>query len=214
MAELIRAFRTLGEAGRGAAIVLAAAGPVFSSGHDFADMVERDSTACGGCSPLHRAHADHPARARSRSWPRCRAWRRPRDVSSWRRAISRSQPRRRPFATPGGKGAGSARRRWSRRPRVGRKRALEMLLTGDAIDARTALGWGSSNRVVPRERLEEETPRSRARRAAAAPRRRRSAAGLLRDRRARRRGGVRARVRGHGDERPHRGRPRDDERLP
>jgi enoyl-CoA hydratase/carnithine racemase len=39
---------------------------------------------------------------------------------------------------------------------VGRKRALEMLLTGQPIDAATALGWGLVNRVVPAERLEEE----------------------------------------------------------
>ncbi|MDX6541258.1 MAG: hypothetical protein QOI71_2868 [Gaiellales bacterium] len=40
---------------------------------------------------------------------------------------------------------------------VGRKRALEMLLTGDLVDARTAADWGLVNRVVPRERLGEET---------------------------------------------------------
>jgi enoyl-CoA hydratase/carnithine racemase len=32
---------------------------------------------------------------------------------------------------------------------VGRKRAMEMLLTGKPIDARTALAWGLVNRVVP-----------------------------------------------------------------
>jgi enoyl-CoA hydratase/carnithine racemase len=40
---------------------------------------------------------------------------------------------------------------------VGRKRALEMLLTGDEIDAPTALAWGLVNRVVPAARLVEET---------------------------------------------------------
>jgi enoyl-CoA hydratase/carnithine racemase len=40
---------------------------------------------------------------------------------------------------------------------VGRKRALEMLLTGDPIDAPTAADWGLVNRVVPRDRLAEET---------------------------------------------------------
>ncbi|MDX6617771.1 MAG: hypothetical protein QOK36_157 [Gaiellales bacterium] len=40
---------------------------------------------------------------------------------------------------------------------VGRKRALEMLLTGDLVDAQTAADWGLVNRVVPRERLGEET---------------------------------------------------------
>jgi enoyl-CoA hydratase/carnithine racemase len=37
---------------------------------------------------------------------------------------------------------------------VGRKRAMQMLLTGEEIDAATALDWGLVNRVVPREELE------------------------------------------------------------
>src|SRR5205807_2730693 len=37
---------------------------------------------------------------------------------------------------------------------VGRKRALEMLLTGDPIDAATAADWGLVNRVVPPEELD------------------------------------------------------------
>ncbi len=40
---------------------------------------------------------------------------------------------------------------------VGRKRAMEMLVTGRAIDARTAADWGLVNRVVPAARLEGET---------------------------------------------------------
>jgi enoyl-CoA hydratase/carnithine racemase len=38
-----------------------------------------------------------------------------------------------------------------------RKRALEMLLTGDLVDARRALEWGLVNRVVPADQLEAET---------------------------------------------------------
>jgi enoyl-CoA hydratase/carnithine racemase len=38
-----------------------------------------------------------------------------------------------------------------------RKRAMEMLLTGDVIDARTAMEWGLVNRVVPSQELESET---------------------------------------------------------
>jgi enoyl-CoA hydratase/carnithine racemase len=37
---------------------------------------------------------------------------------------------------------------------VARKQALEMLMTGDFIDAPTALGWGLVNRVVPPEQLD------------------------------------------------------------
>ena len=40
---------------------------------------------------------------------------------------------------------------------IGRKRALEMLLTGTPIDARTAADWGLINRAVPASILAEET---------------------------------------------------------
>jgi len=37
---------------------------------------------------------------------------------------------------------------------VGRKRAMEMLLTGEPIDAATAADWGLINRVVPSDELD------------------------------------------------------------
>jgi enoyl-CoA hydratase/carnithine racemase len=37
---------------------------------------------------------------------------------------------------------------------IGRKRSLELLLTGEPIDADTACVWGLINRVVPAEELE------------------------------------------------------------
>ncbi len=39
---------------------------------------------------------------------------------------------------------------------IGRKRAMELLLTGAPIDARTALAWGLVNRVVPIAALDAE----------------------------------------------------------
>ena len=42
---------------------------------------------------------------------------------------------------------------------VGRKHAMEMLLTGEPIDAATAQSWGLVNRVVPSSRLDAETRR-------------------------------------------------------
>jgi enoyl-CoA hydratase/carnithine racemase len=39
---------------------------------------------------------------------------------------------------------------------IGRKRAMEMLLTGELFDARTALAWGLVNRVVPAASLDGE----------------------------------------------------------
>jgi enoyl-CoA hydratase/carnithine racemase len=62
------------------------------------------------------------------------------------------------FQTPGGRGGwfchtpGVALMR-----AVGRKRALEMLLTGDPIDAQTAADWGLVNRVVPDSDVALET---------------------------------------------------------
>ena len=42
---------------------------------------------------------------------------------------------------------------------VNRKRAMEMLLTGQLFDAKTALEWGLVNKVVPLEKLDEEIDR-------------------------------------------------------
>src|SRR5262249_53977290 len=42
---------------------------------------------------------------------------------------------------------------------VGRKHAMEMLLTGEPIDAMTAQSWGLVNRVVPGSRLDAEIRR-------------------------------------------------------
>ena len=39
---------------------------------------------------------------------------------------------------------------------IGRKRAMEMLLTGELVDAQTALSWGLVNRVVPLADLDDE----------------------------------------------------------
>ncbi len=42
---------------------------------------------------------------------------------------------------------------------VGRKRAMELLLTGEPVDAATALDWGLVNRVVPLDALDAEVER-------------------------------------------------------
>jgi enoyl-CoA hydratase/carnithine racemase len=42
---------------------------------------------------------------------------------------------------------------------IGRKRSMELLLTGDTIDAATALAWGLINRVVAAEKLDDEVQR-------------------------------------------------------
>jgi len=64
------------------------------------------------------------------------------------------------FATPGGKGGWICTTPMVAVGRnIGRKRALEMLLTGDTIDAHTAADWGLVNRVVPAAKLHEESLR-------------------------------------------------------
>jgi enoyl-CoA hydratase/carnithine racemase len=52
---------------------------------------------------------------------------------------------------------------------VGRKRAMELLLTGTPIDARTAADWGLVNRVVPAEQLDEAVGQLADRIAASSP---------------------------------------------
>jgi enoyl-CoA hydratase/carnithine racemase len=42
---------------------------------------------------------------------------------------------------------------------ISRKRAMEMLITGEPIDARTAMAWGLVNRVVPADKLDAEVQR-------------------------------------------------------
>src|SRR6185295_12272530 len=59
------------------------------------------------------------------------------------------------FALPGGKGGLFCHTPLVAVARnVGRKRALELALTGSPIDATTAAEWGLVNRVVPAERLD------------------------------------------------------------
>ncbi len=59
------------------------------------------------------------------------------------------------FALPGGKGGLFCHTPLVAVARnVGRKRALEMALTGDVVDAATAAEWGLINRAVPDEELD------------------------------------------------------------
>jgi enoyl-CoA hydratase/carnithine racemase len=62
------------------------------------------------------------------------------------------------FATPGGKGGWFCHTPLVAVARnVSQKRALELGLTGDTIDARTALEWGLVNHVVPADQLDAAT---------------------------------------------------------
>src|SRR5919197_2748459 len=158
MRELIAALRAAGDQPDTRAVILAANGPVFSAGHDFADMVERDLDGMrrllGTCTELMLTirRLPQPVVAKVQGLATAAGCQL---VASCDLAVAAEEAR---FATPGGKGGWFCHTPSVAVARaVGRKRALEMLLTGDPIDARTALAWGLVNRVVPRARLDEET---------------------------------------------------------
>src|SRR5947209_271909 len=160
MTELIRAFRTLGDRGEARAIVLAAAGPVFSSGHDFADMVERDLDGMrrllATCTELMLTiqRAPQPVVAQVQGLATAAGCQL---VASCDLAVAAEGAT---FATPGGKAGWFCTTPMVAVARaVGRKRALEMLLTGDIIHAHTAADWGLVNRVVPADQLVAESQR-------------------------------------------------------
>jgi len=155
--ELLHAVRSVG-ASDARGLVLAADGPVFSAGHDFQDMAGRDVAAMRSllavCAELMLALPRLPqvviAQVEGDAIAAgCQL------VSSCDLAVASETAR---FAVPGGRGGwfcttpGVALGR-----AVGRKHALEMLLTGEPVDAVTALAWGLVNRVVPAERVAAET---------------------------------------------------------
>ena len=158
MRELLDAFFRLGEDEDVRAIILAANGPVFCAGHDFADMAERDLDAMREllmvCTQLMRTmqRVPQPVVARVHGIATAAGCQL---VASADLAVAAAAAA---FAAPGGRGGWFCHTPMVAIARsVGRKRALEMAFTGDRIDARTALAWGLVNRVVPREQLDEET---------------------------------------------------------
>ncbi len=158
MLDLQAAIERLG-ADRGVrAIVLAAEGPVFSAGHDLREMTGGDLNHYRRvfeiCTDLMTtiqnvpqpviAQVDGLATAAG-----CQL------VAACDLAVASESAR---FATPGVKiGLFCSTPMVALSRAVGRKRALEMLLTGRLIDAVTAAEWGLVNRVAPGEKLAEET---------------------------------------------------------
>ena len=137
-------------------LVLAGEGPVFSAGHDFADVVERPVGEVRSllllCTELMHAVQSVPqvviARVHALATAAgCQL------VASCDLAVAAESAG---FAAPGGKGGWFCHTPMVAIARnVGRKRAMELALTGDVIDARTALEWGLVNRVVPDAELDE-----------------------------------------------------------
>ena len=152
-------------------IVLAAKGPAFSAGHDLKELTARRSDPDRGlayyraifaqCSHLMQTIVRHPRPVIAQvqgvaTAAGCQL------VASADLAVAADTAR---FATPGGKGGWFCITPMVAVQRVlTRKRALELLFTGDEIDAPTALAWGLVNRVVPADRVLDEA-KSLARRA-------------------------------------------------
>jgi enoyl-CoA hydratase/carnithine racemase len=150
--HLTQLLATVTEAGATDAtgIVLAAEGPVFSAGHDFADVAGKPVAEVRSllllCTELMRTIQDVPQVVLARvhalaTAAGCQL------VASCDLAVAAESAG---FAAPGGKGGWFCHTPMVAIARnVGRKRAMELALTGDVIDARTALDWGLVNRVVP-----------------------------------------------------------------
>jgi enoyl-CoA hydratase/carnithine racemase len=155
--EMTAAFRVAGDSdARG--VILAANGPVFSSGHDFRDLAGADLASIRelleACTELMLTMQQIPqpvvARAQGLATAAgCQL------VATADLAVASEDAG---FATPGGKGAWFCHTPLVPVARnLSRKRALELGLTGDTIDARTALAWGLVNRVVPAGELDDAT---------------------------------------------------------
>ncbi len=154
MRELISAFRDVGDSDA-LGIVLAGNGPVFCAGHDFADVVDADLAGVRSllmtCTELMTLiqQVPQPVVARVHGLATAAGCQL---VASADLAVASEEAG---FAAPGGKGGWFCHTPMVAVARnVGRKRAAEMAMSGDVIDARTALDWGLVNRVVPAAELD------------------------------------------------------------
>jgi enoyl-CoA hydratase/carnithine racemase len=155
MLELTEALRDAGESDA-LGVVVAATGPVFSAGHNFGDMAgasfEQARRVFDVCTDMMRTiqSIPQPVCARVHALATaggCQV------VASCDLAIAAESAG---FAIPGGKGGLFCHTPLVAVARnVGRKRALEMAFTGDAIDAQTAAEWGLINRAVPDAELDD-----------------------------------------------------------
>jgi enoyl-CoA hydratase/carnithine racemase len=158
MRALISALEEAG-ADRGVRVViLAALGPAFSAGHDLREMLRRDVAeyreTFDACTQLMAALQTIPQPVIAQvagiaTAAGCQL------VASCDLAVAASDAK---FATPGVRiGLFCTTPMVALTRAIGRKRAMEMLLLGEFVDAPTAADWGLVNRVVPPERLRDET---------------------------------------------------------
>ncbi|MDX2705036.1 enoyl-CoA hydratase-related protein [Streptomyces sp. PA03-6a] len=137
-------------------VVLAANGPVFSAGHDFSDVLAQDAKGIREllhlCTDVMRLLQSAPQVVVARvhglaTAAGCQL------VASCDLAVAGESAG---FALPGGKGGWFCHTPAVPVARsIGRKRLMEMALTGEVIGSRTALEWGLVNRVVPDGELDE-----------------------------------------------------------
>jgi enoyl-CoA hydratase/carnithine racemase len=158
MFELIRCLDEFAVNSEVRAIILAASGKAFSSGHDLSEMVGR---TVGDYRCLFDVCTELMVKIQSIPQPviaevqgvataaGCQL------VATCDLAIASDQAA---FATPGVKiGLFCTTPMVALSRAIGRKRAMEMLLTGKLVDAATAADWGLVNRVVPATELETAT---------------------------------------------------------
>ena len=155
MQELVGVLRALGERTDVRAVVIEGAGVAFSAGHDLSEMVQRDlsfyqrlfDTCTELMETIHKVRQPVIAKVYGIATAAgCQL------VAACDLAVAADDAR---FATPGVKiGLFCSTPMVPLSRAVGRKRALEMLLTGAPISAQTALDWGLVNRVVPASELD------------------------------------------------------------
>ena len=140
------------------AVILAANGSVFSAGHDLSEMVGRDISEhrrlFDVCTELMEKLQSIPQPVIAEvqgiaTAAGCQL------VATCDLAIASEDAA---FATPGVRiGLFCTTPMVALSRAIGRKRALEMLLTGELIDAHRAADWGLVNWVVAADRLRAET---------------------------------------------------------
>ena len=137
------------------AVIIQGAGPVFSAGHDLNEMIDRDAAFYDGlfssCTEvmLEIQRIRHPVIAKVHGMATAAGCQL---VAACDLAVAAADAH---FATPGVRiGLFCSTPMVPITRAIGRKRALEMLLTGEPIDAATALNWGLVNRVAAPDELD------------------------------------------------------------
>lgn len=158
MKELIACLRSIGENSEVRAVILGAAGTVFSSGHDLNEVrggelkeYRRLFDLCVDLMKMIQS-IPQPVIAEVQGMATAAGCQL---VATCDLAVAVEEAK---FATPGVRiGLFCSTPMVALTRAIGRKRALEMLMTGAPIDARTAMDWGLINRVVPAANLRETT---------------------------------------------------------